>query len=592
MMSRWTGIVALVLGLASAACADVDQQVIDAEAERVAVIAKAQEAAVAIITNNGQGGGSGVVISSDGYALTNFHVVAGTGEGLKCGLSNGELYDAVVVGVDPVGDVALIQLFGRNDFPSAVLGDSDTVHAGDWVFVIGNPFLLATDFKPTVTYGIVSGVHRYQYPAGTLLEYADCIQTDASINPGNSGGPLFDSQGRLIGINGRGSFEKRGRVNVGVGYAISINQIEKFMGCLRSGRIVDHATLGARVSSQDDGRVVVADILETSDAFRRGLRYGDELVEFGGRPIQTVNGFKNILGTFPKGWRVPLSYRRRGERYDVQVRLAGVHGAQELIDKVTGKPNVEPPGPKPKPEPGPKPSEKPEDDPKRPMPLPRLPIFDQPQKEVPEVVKQHRDARRGYANYFYNRLNRDRVWQTLMGRGDFASLTGEWVLHGQLLEADDSEFRISDQLVACSLPGGKATFPVDEDLVGASDPPASGGLLAALYLWRRLLVFGPEKFGSLEYYGTLPLEGHPGLVDMLSGKFGGVECHFFIDSTSGHLLVVELYLSPDDDPCEIHFADYHDAGGREAPGRMLVRYGDNVYGLFTFTSIRFQEQVE
>ena len=68
---------------------------------------------------------------------------------------------------------------------------------------MGNPFLLATDFQPTVTYGIVSGVHRYQFPAGTLLEYTDCLQTDASINPGNSGGPLFDAQGRLIGINGR-----------------------------------------------------------------------------------------------------------------------------------------------------------------------------------------------------------------------------------------------------------------------------------------------------------------------------------------------------------------------------------------------------
>ncbi|HEV3342785.1 MAG TPA: trypsin-like peptidase domain-containing protein, partial [Pirellulales bacterium] len=346
----------LVLLAATSARAEVDDEVLKAESERVGVIARAQEATVAIFTNSGQGGGSGVVISPDGYALTNFHVVTGAGEGVKCGMSNGELYDAAVVGIDPVGDVALIQLFGRNDFPAAVLGDSDSVRAGDWVFVIGNPFLLATDFKPTVTYGIVSGVHRYQYPAGTLLEYADCIQTDASINPGNSGGPLFDSAGRLIGVNGRGSFEKRGRVNVGVGYAISINQIKNFMGCLRSGRIVDHATLGARVASQEDGRVVVTDILESSDAYRRGLRYGDELVEFGGRPVQTVNGFKNILGTFPKGWRVPLAFRRRGQRYDVPVRLAGVHGVQELIDKVTGKPSIEPPAPKPAPDPNPNPN--------------------------------------------------------------------------------------------------------------------------------------------------------------------------------------------------------------------------------------------
>ena len=195
-------------------------------------------------------------------------------------LSDGVLYDAVIVGSDPTGDVALIKLFGRDDFPSAELGDSDQVRVGDWALVIGNPFLLATDFKPTVSYGLISGVHRYQYPSGTLLEYADCLQTDAAINPGNSGGPLFDAAGRLIGINGRGSFEKRGRVNVGVGYAISVNQIKNFLSYLQSGRIVDHATLGAVVSTDSEGRVVVADILETSDAYRRGLRIDDEIVAF------------------------------------------------------------------------------------------------------------------------------------------------------------------------------------------------------------------------------------------------------------------------------------------------------------------------
>ena len=144
------------------------------------------------------------------------------------------------------------------------MADSDKVRAGDWCFAIGNPFLLATDFKPTVSYGVISGVHRYQYPSGTLLEYTDCLQADAAINPGNSGGPLFDAEGRLIGINGRGSFEKRGRVNVGVGYAISINQIKNFLGHLKSGRVVDHATLGARLATDEPGHVVVDDILDDS----------------------------------------------------------------------------------------------------------------------------------------------------------------------------------------------------------------------------------------------------------------------------------------------------------------------------------------
>src|SRR5262249_833921 len=161
------------------------------------------------------GGGSGVLVSDDGYALTNFHVVQGAGPVMQCGLPDGVLYDAVLVGLDKVGDVALIKLLPKKEgakFPAAGMGDSDKGKAGDWALALGNRFLLATDFTPTVTYGLVSGVHRYQYPSGTLLEYTDCIQVDTSINPGNSGGPLFNLAGELVGINGRGSFEKRGRV--------------------------------------------------------------------------------------------------------------------------------------------------------------------------------------------------------------------------------------------------------------------------------------------------------------------------------------------------------------------------------------------
>src|SRR6266699_1638795 len=150
---------------------------------------------------------------------------------------------------------------------------------------MGNPFLLATDFTPTVTFGLVSGVHRYQYPEGTLLEYTDCIQVDTSSNPGNSGGPLFNMKGELIGINGRGSFDKRGRVNSGVGYAISINQIKNFLGQLYAGIDTDHATLGAAVktTNEEEGqiaRIVVNTILDDADATRRGLQPDDELVEF------------------------------------------------------------------------------------------------------------------------------------------------------------------------------------------------------------------------------------------------------------------------------------------------------------------------
>ncbi len=119
-----------------------------------------------------------------------------------------------------------------------------------------------------------------------------------------------------------------------MGYAVSINQIKNFLGDLKSGRIVDHATLGARVITDEEGRVVVAEILEQSDAFRRGLRDNDEIVSFAGRPVSTANGFKNILGILPKGWRVPLSYRRDGKRYDILVRLPGLHNQEELLQAI------------------------------------------------------------------------------------------------------------------------------------------------------------------------------------------------------------------------------------------------------------------
>src|SRR5438445_10554738 len=119
------------------------------EAERVAVVEKVKPSVVAIFARGGQGGGSGVLITDDGYALTNFHVVQGSGPVMQCGLPDGVLYDSVLVGLDPVGDVALIKLLPKKPgqpFPAAPLGDSDRVKAGDWSLAMGNPSLLATDF--------------------------------------------------------------------------------------------------------------------------------------------------------------------------------------------------------------------------------------------------------------------------------------------------------------------------------------------------------------------------------------------------------------------------------------------------------------
>ncbi|MEE3371617.1 MAG: trypsin-like peptidase domain-containing protein [Planctomycetota bacterium] len=570
--SRGASLLAVCLVIVSsitAFAAEIPPLVRNAEQERIRVIAKAKATAVCIFARGGHGGGSGVLISPDGFALTNYHVVKPAGNYMKCGMDDGKLYDAVLVGLDPTGDVALIKLLGRNDFPHATLTDSNRVRSGDWCFAVGNPFLLATDFHPTVTYGIVSGVHRYQPPAGTLLEYTDCIQTDASINPGNSGGPLFNAAGDLIGVNGRGSFEKRGRVNVGVGYAISSNQLRNFLGYLKSGRIVDHATLGATVATSDDGRVVVSNILDSSNAYRRGLRYGDEIVAFSGRPISSVNEFKNVLGIYPRGWNVSLKYRRDGQDFTIVVRLMGVHSRRELLSKIQG-PAAEQPEPSPK---EPKPNQP--DAPKRqPLPAPQIPL---PQTLPPEITKLVQ-PREGYANYFFNLENQKRIWAATVQHGDFAKSKGQWLFSGVLTAGGNFQIALEDSRILAQFPSGPAVVDTTLDLDQQTDPEGSGGLLTALHLWRRLLTLGPDEFGEMFYLGTAPTPSQPGLFDVLVGTYNVVqETRFLFETTSGKLVGMEMALNDDIDRCDIMFSRFKMYKGLQIPHKIDVRHGNQQF---------------
>jgi serine protease Do len=577
--------------------ADLDPDVLAAEKARVETIERISKPTIAIYSADGNGGGSGVVISSDGYALTNFHVAAPTGPAMKVGLSDGRFVDAVLVGLDPGGDVGLIKLLGKGEFPVAELGDSDTCRVGQWVYVVGNPFLLAEDFKPTITYGILSGVHRYQFPSGTLLEYSDCLQTDAAINPGNSGGPMFDSAGKLIGINGRGSFEKRGRVNVGVGYAISINQIKRFIGLLKSGRFVDHASLGATVSADSDGRVVVDDILENSDAYRRGLRYGDELLRFAGRYIGSANAFKNALGTFPSGWHVPVTYRRDGKEIDINVRLAAAHreGELEQLLQAEEEPQPKPPGknepPQPGDEPRPKDPEKPEPPPgKTPEPgAPRHAAAKAKRKPtLPKIVRKYYEAAPGYANYWFNRYHQQRVWNAYLTHGDFAEVGWNWKIKAKTTDGKgDIAIDLTEKSGSITMPEGQSGVEFGNSLIEASGPPRSGGLLAALHLWQRLLLVGPRKFGEVYYLGTMPWKSDDKLADCLVATTAGVEARFYFDAEKSNLIGLELYTSEDDDPCEIAFEDVRTVDGRSLPHRWTIRHGDDAFADLNVTSYEF-----
>jgi hypothetical protein len=420
-----------------------------------------------------------------------------------------------------------------------------------------------------------------------LLEYADCLQTDAAINPGNSGGPLFDAAGRLIGINGRGSFEKRGRVNVGVGYAISINQIKRFLGLLKSGRIVDHASLGATVTTDTDGRVAVSDILEDSDAFRRGLRYDDEIVRFGGREIGSVNGFKNVLGTYPGGWRVPITFRRDGQEFERRVRLATFHRAGEL-EALLGEQSdpILPDHPQPEGDPQPDDDQKQEKQPdKSPPEKPRrqsLPGRAKPR--LPRAIRPYYEESPGYANYWFNRHHQRRVWNACLARGDFAGIGWSWTIAARDANGDDVRIELTESTGSILMPIGQSGEEFGQKLSQATSPPRSGGMLAALHLWQRLLLVGPRRFGEVYYLGSVPWNNDDQLADCLVGTYGDVEARFYFATDSGDLIGVEMQVSDDQDPCEVYFSDIRPFEGRALPHHWVVRHGDDVFAELTILS--------
>lgn len=537
-------VVLIFISIPNLIFAQLPNELAESEKTRVNVISNAMKSTVCIFSTDGAGGGSGVIISSSGYALTNYHVADPCGIHLHCGLVDGQLYDAVIVGIDPVGDLAMIKLLGRNDFPAASIGDSDLVNVGDTCFAIGNPFLLATDFQPTVTMGIISGLNRYQFPAGTLLEYPDCIQTDAAINPGNSGGPLFDASGKLIGINGRGSFEKRGRVSVGVGYAISINQAMNFVGTLRSGGVLDHASLGAVVATASDRKVRVIEIDSASDAYRKGLRYDDEIIAAAGRRIGSTNDLKNILGTIPPHWKIPLTFRNEEVEREIVVQLANVHSKQALLNKLSPSAKGIDLAPK--------------------------------DRSIPKEVLKKYLARRGFANFFFHNLERDRVLQGVRKSVENESSDASISIQGKtkldsfvaILQSKRSGLKIGDDAF---------TLAVESALEYQTRPKKSGGLLNLLMVWRALLFDNgntkdvPQRSLVSRYIGTAPFvfagETNVGTkwrerkqFDVLRVSVDGTVTDFFVDEKF-QIVAAEYFPFPEADSCIVEFSNYESFDG-------------------------------
>ncbi len=263
--------------------------------------------------------GSGIIVTQDGYILTNNHVVEGVDE-IRIKLLNGKDYKGKFINSDADYDVAVIKI-EQNNLPTAKIGDSDKLRIGQWVVAIGNPFGL----DHTVTAGIISAKER---SIGMGSKFNDFIQTDASINPGNSGGPLVDLSGEVIGINTAIQTTTGG--NIGIGFAIPINAaMLVFRGIKEHGRVVK-GYLGIYLEDLDPEKVehfglssssgvLVTEVIKGSPAEKHGIKRGDIIIEYDEKKIGGVGDLQTKVATTMPGKKVEIKLIRKNKEKIVEV---------------------------------------------------------------------------------------------------------------------------------------------------------------------------------------------------------------------------------------------------------------------------------
>lgn len=266
-----------------------------------------------------RGVGSGVIVDARGFVLTNNHVVDKADE-IELTLQDGRKFNGTVIGRDPKTDLAVVKINASADIPVVALGDSDQLKVGHWAIAIGNPFGLSHTF----TVGVVSGIGRSDLG---LSAFEDYIQTDASINPGNSGGPLLNIRGEVIGINT--AINPMGR---GIGFAIPINMAREIMRqIIEHGRVVRGflgviiQTLSTELASKfeisEKTGVLVGDVLEGSPAEKGGLKRGDVIVAFEGRPVNKVQELQRLVAAVPPGNPVQLKLIRNRQEQEITLEV-------------------------------------------------------------------------------------------------------------------------------------------------------------------------------------------------------------------------------------------------------------------------------
>jgi putative serine protease PepD len=290
------------------------------------IAANVQPSVVSVSTGTGEG--SGVVLSADGYVLTNNHVVApAQGGEVQVAFSDGKTGTGKIVGSDARTDLAVVKVDGISGLTAAKFGDSGAMQVGDTVLALGSPLGL----EGSVTAGIVSALDRtirvngeqQQAPqSGGIRSMGGLLQTDAPINPGNSGGALVNLNGEVIGINTAIATSGQGEGSIGVGFAIPSNRAKQVAEQLRSGEKVSHAFLGVNVTDAEGGNgAVVASVQPDSPAAELGLQRGDVVTKLGAKTINDSDDLVSAVQTAKVNDRMELTYVRNGEQKTATVTL-------------------------------------------------------------------------------------------------------------------------------------------------------------------------------------------------------------------------------------------------------------------------------
>jgi len=289
-----------------------------------------------------RGIGSGVVITKDGYILTNNHVVENATTIKVTLLDDDDIYEAKIIGRDPGTDLALIKINTKKDLPFAYLGDSDKLEIGEWVMAIGNPFGL----QHTVTSGIVSAKERKEVNPGNKAGYHNFIQTDASINPGNSGGPLFNLKGEMIGINT--AINATGQ---GIGFAIPINMAKKVIRHILKYGKVKRAWLGVTIQEVSKELAesfnmkrpmgaLVTYIVPDSPAKEAGIKVGDIILKFNNKKIKKSNDLPWLASMSEINKEKNIYILRNGKKINIKVLMKAMPSREDLISNNYNSGNI------------------------------------------------------------------------------------------------------------------------------------------------------------------------------------------------------------------------------------------------------------